>query len=1182
MADYLKWFNELSSDDIALVGGKNASLGELMRLGANVPEGFAVTSHAYDKFIQTNGLTEFIERQLADVDVNDVEKLEIASKGIREKILEARFPKDLEDSIIDSYEKLCKLSQNGNVSCAVRSSATAEDLPTASFAGQQETFLNVKGRDILEKIKECFGSLFTSRAIFYRRERGFNGNVKMSVGVQRLVNSEKSGVIFTIEPNSGNDNILVIDSSYGLGELVVSGKVIPDQFYVFKPSMQLIRSAIADKMVMLVPDGSGTKDLNVPETDRYKPSLTANEIKSLSEQAISIQKHYNRSMDIEWAIENGSVYILQARPETVHSNAVLEDTYRLEETGRELVKGIAIGRKIAVGKIKILKDPSEMHKFNHGDILVTRMTTPNWVPIMNKSSAIITEEGGTTSHAAIVSRELGVPCVVGAANAIKTLSKYENREITVDCSEGIGRIYEGRLEFVKEVMDLRKLPKTKTQIMMNISIPDAALHHANKCEGVGLLRLEFVYAHEIGIHPLALINYKQLKEKVIESDGELKKTLLAIDEKTKGYESKEDYFIQKLSDGISVIAAAVYPNDVVVRFSDFKTNEYRGLTGGYLYESEEANPMLGWRGASRYVHPAFEPAFRLECRAIKSVRGKGLKNIIPEIPFCRTTRELARVLKIMEEEGLRRGDDLKVCLMAEVPSNIWNAEEFCKYVDEFSIGSNDLTQLTLGVDRDSGSMAGVTFDERDVAVKIAISYLIKIAHKNGKKVGICGQAPSDYPEFVEFLIKEGIDSISLNPDVIGKTRKLVAKIEDRMMIRPVNLRDCIVFLRVDMNSPVDKTTGKFLDEHRINDGVSAMGWCFENGADVVVAISHQGRKKEDTLKNHIPVIERYFPNKVKFVGNISNLPQAIKDAKRGDILLLENVRSLDEEKDYTDVGNTVLYKTFKEVEKITNKKLVYAKDDLAVSHRKDLSVYGLPMQLRKEGYEVVAGQLIKNELVRARMAKEKMQKSNVIGLWGGGKFEDYLHLFEPFLISYKNSVILTAGPLALLMIRATGKDIGENEKLFGITDEFIGKASEIMRKYGDRVITPKDFYVENSNGKELVGVDNLNGLIVDIGPETVQTYRNIVSGHPNSVIIGNGPLGEYEKLPNAKGTIQVYTEVFNPLNKHFVIGGGGDFNTMMDILGFKPDMRSSGGKAFLELLVFGTLPGLEPLELSVE
>ena len=1182
MAGYVKWFNELSSDDIALVGGKNASLGELARLGLNVPEGFAVTSLAYDRFIQENGLSEFIERQLTNADVDDIGRLEIASGNIREKIRQSQFPKDLEDAILSGYDKLCKFSQKGNVSCAVRSSATAEDLPTASFAGQQETFLNVRGNDILEKIKECFGSLFTSRAIFYRKEKGFNGNVKMSVGVQRLVNSEKSGVMFTIEPNSGNNNILVIDSSYGLGEFVVSGKIIPDQFFIFKPSMQLIRSAIADKTVMLVPDGSGTKSLHVPEMNRYKPSLTGNEIKILSEYALSIQKHYNHSMDIEWAIENGGVYILQARQETVHSNAVLEDTYRLEGTGTELVKGIAIGRKIAVGKVKLLHDPSEMHKFNHGDILVTKMTTPNWVPIMNKSSAIITEEGGTTSHAAIVSRELGIPCVVGATNAIKTLSKYENQEITVDCSEGIGRVYEGRLEFVKEVMDLRKLPKTKTQIMMNISIPDAALHHANKCEGVGLLRLEFVYAHKIGIHPLALINYSQLKQKAAETDGQLRKTLMEIEKMTKGYENKGDFFVEKLSEGIAVIAAAVYPNDAVVRFSDFKTNEYRGLTGGYLYESEESNPMLGWRGASRYVHPAFEPAFRLECRAIKSVREKGLKNIIPEIPFCRTTRELARILKIMEEEGLSRGDDLKVCLMAEVPSNIWNAEEFCKYVDEFSIGSNDLTQLILGVDRDSGSMAGVTFDERDTAVKTAISYLIKIAHKNGKKVGICGQAPSDYPDFVEFLIKEGIDSISLNPDVIGKTRKLVAKIEDRMMIRPVNLSDSIVFLRVDMNSPVDKNTGQLLDEHRIMDGVSAIKWCFENGAHVVIAISHQGRKKEDTLKNHIPVIERYFPNKVKFVGNISNLPQAIKDAKHGDILLLENVRSLDEEKDYTDVSNTILYKTFKEVEKITNKKLVYAKDDLAVCHRKDLSVYGMPMQLKSEGYEVVAGQLIKNELVRARIAKEKMGKSNVICLWGGGKFEDYLHLFEPFLISYKNSTILTAGPLALLMIRATGKNIGPNESTFGITPEFIEKATEMLKKYGDRVITPKDFYVENSNGKELASVDNLTGLVVDIGPETVELYRSILSKNPGSIIIGNGPLGEYEKLPNAKGTIQVYTEVFNPLNKHFVIGGGGDFNTMMDILGFKPEMRSSGGKAFLELLVFGTLPGLEPLELAVE
>ncbi len=412
-------------------------------------------------------------------------------------------------------------------------------------------------------------------------------------------------------------------------------------------------------------------------------------------------------------------------------------------------------------------------------------------------------------------------------------------------------------------------------------------------------------------------------------------------------------------------------------------------------------------------------------------------------------------------------------------------------------------------------------------------------------------------------------------------RKIVARIEDQMMVRPVNLSNSIVFMRVDMNSPIDKSTGKFIDEHRIMDGVNAITWCFENGASTVIVISHQGRKKEDSLKKHLAVVEKHFPNRVKFIANISDLPNAVKDANSGDILLLENIRSLDEEKEYTDVTQTLLYKTFKGMEKISTKRLVYAKDDLSVCHRKDLSVYGLPMQLKSEGYEVIAGQLIKNELARVKMAKEKMGKSKIICMWGGGKFEDYLHLFEPFLVTYKNSTILTAGPLAVLMLKASGKNIGENETIFGITPDVVEKAVDIMKKYSHRIIVPKDFYVESSNGKEAISSDNLTGLVVDIGPETVELYKSILSQNPNSIIIGNGPLGEYEKLQNAKGTIQVYNEVFNPINKHFIVGGGGDFNAMMDILGFKPDMRSSGGKAFLELLVFGSLPGLEPLDLAV-
>jgi pyruvate,water dikinase len=787
---YVLWFNETKPDQFNLVGGKNASLAKLENLGVKVPPGFSVTTLAYERFLEYNALNKFITHELSSLDASNTKQLRKCGKRIRDAIVKGKMPPDVAVAIQESYKKLELMYGRNILSCAVRSSATAEDLADASFAGQQETYLNVKGeKQILEKTKMCMASLFNDRAIFYRAEKGFaHIKVGLSVGIQKMVQSDVAGVMFTIEANSGNKNIMTIDANYGLGETVVSGSVAPDQFFIFKETGTPVNKKIGHKKIMTIyVKGGGVKTIQVPEHMRSKLCLSDEYIKQLAKAGLKIESNYRRPMDIEWAIEKGEVYIVQARPETVHSQKKTISEVHLDKKGTILVSGVAVGTEIGQGKTKVIGNVNEIDKLQKGEVLVARMTTPNWVPVMRKASAIITEEGGTTCHAAIVSRELGIPCVVGADNAMSILTKYEGKNITVDCSGGKGIVYEGILPYSTTTTDISKL-KTKTRVMMNVSVPEAALNHAWKADGVGLLRMEFVYATDVGIHPLALLKLKELKSKARllrrrkKPDKKLDTTIAEIDQRTKNYPNKSDFFIEKIANGIATIAAANYPHDTVVRFSDLKTNEYRGLLGGEYFEPEEVNPMLGWRGASRYTDKDFEPAFRLECKALKMVQAKGLKNIIPMVPFCRTVNELKRTIAIIGEEGLIRGkDNLRVFVMAEIPSNIWNAAEFCQYVDGFSIGSNDLTQFTLGVDRDNASLWRKEFDERDPAIKKSISHLIEIAHKYGKKVGICGQAPSDYPEIVEFLVKEGIDSISLNSDVLGKMKKVVAETERKLL-----------------------------------------------------------------------------------------------------------------------------------------------------------------------------------------------------------------------------------------------------------------------------------------------------------------------------------------------------------------------------------------------------------------
>jgi len=792
------WFKDLTIEDVPLVGGKNASLGEMYReltkKGVRIPNGFAITANAYRYFIEEAGIKEKIKKILSDLNTHDMRNLSERGEKVRDAILSGEFPKDLEQEIIKNYELLCKHYKIKNVDVAVRSSATAEDLPDASFAGQQETFLNIKGhRALIESCKKCFASLFTNRAISYRVDKGFDHfNIALSIGVQKMVRSDLacSGVMFSIDTESGFKDAVFITSSYGLGENIVLGVVNPDEYYVHKPTLKqgfkpIISRKIGDKLVKLIYSHEGTKstkNVSVDPDDRKKFSLKDEEVLELAKWACIVEDHYSekakkfKPMDMEWAKDGqtGKLFIVQARPETVMSqkdNNILEE-YVLKQKGKLIVEGGSVGSKIGVGKANVIKDVSGIHSFKKGEILVTDMTDPDWEPIMKIASAIVTNRGGRTCHAAIISRELGIPCVVGTNKGTEKIKKGQN--ITVSCAEGErGHVYEGILKFSIEKHDLKELAKTKTKIMMNIGAPDQAFEQSfTPNDGVGLAREEFIINSNIKIHPMALINYKKLPE------GKVKEE---IDELTQGYKNKEEFFIDKLAEGIGMIAAAFYPKDVIVRTSDFKTNEYANLIGGKEYEPKEENPMIGWRGASRYYKKEYKEGFVLECKAFKKVREEfGLKNVKIMIPFCRTVDEGKKVLKIMEENGLKRGkNELEVYVMCEIPANVILCDQFSEIFDGFSIGSNDLTQLVLGLDRDSSIVADI-YDERNEAVKRFIAEVIKKCKQYHRKIGICGQAPSDFPDFAQFLVECGIDSISLNPDTVIKTKIAIAETEKKL------------------------------------------------------------------------------------------------------------------------------------------------------------------------------------------------------------------------------------------------------------------------------------------------------------------------------------------------------------------------------------------------------------------
>ena len=784
-------FKDLHIEDVPIVGGKNASLGEMYRelnkKGVTVPNGFAITALAYRYFIESAGLKDKIHKILSDLDTTSIRNLMKRGKKVRNLILKAELPLDLQKEIIENYKLLSKESKEDYTDVAVRSSATAEDLPDASFAGQQETYLNVRGeKELLKSCKKCFASLFTNRAISYRVDKGFDHfTIALSIGIQKMVRSDlsSSGVMFSIDTESGFKDAVFITSIYGLGENIVQGAVNPDEFYVHKPTFKkgyksIISKKLGNKKIRMIYGLKylkQVKNIPVPEDKQKEFSITDDEILKLAKMAITIEDHYKKAMDIEWAKDGktNKIYIVQARPETVQSqrNVNILEEYVLKEKGKILAKGQSVGSRIGSGKVRVIKNVSGIHDFEKGEVLVTEMTDPDWEPIMKIASAIVTDKGGRTCHAAIISRELGIPCLVGTDDATK---KLKNGEIvTVSCANGEeGRVYEGKLKYAIEKHNLEKIPKTKTKIMMNLGNPEQAFEQSFiPNDGVGLAREEFIINSHIKIHPNALIDYEKL------SDKNLKKK---IDDLTFGYKDKKQFYIDKLAEGIAMIAAAFYPKDVIVRMSDFKTNEYRNLIGGELYEPKEDNPMIGWRGASRYYKETFRKSFELECKAIKKVRNQfGLKNVKVMIPFCRTIEEGKKVQEIMAKEGLSRGkDELEIYVMCEIPSNVILADEFSKIFDGFSIGSNDLTQLTLGVDRDSEIVSDV-YDERNDAVKELISIMIKKAKKNKRKIGICGQAPSDFPDFAQFLVKEGIDSISLNPDTIIKTRIKIAEQEKK-------------------------------------------------------------------------------------------------------------------------------------------------------------------------------------------------------------------------------------------------------------------------------------------------------------------------------------------------------------------------------------------------------------------
>lgn len=784
--EHILWFEQIRLDDLPKVGGKNASLGEMYQTltgrGVKIPNGFALTAEAYWHFIDKSNLRDRMRALLSRVDSqSDVRTLQETGESLRELLLGSPLPEDLEKAVLEAYAKLSADYGRKDVDVAVRSSATAEDLPNASFAGQQETYLNINGdAQLLHAVKECYASLFTDRAISYRNANGFDHmDVALSIGVQKMVRSDlaTSGVMFSIDTESGFKDVVLINAAYGLGEPIVQGSVTPDEFLVFKPTLTdgfkpILKKKLGEKATrMIYEHGGKTATVSVDPALRDHFSINDEEVLQLARYAIIIEEHYSElhggwtPMDMEWAKdgETGELFIVQARPETIHgqSDGLTYTEYRLEKRGKILLTGTAVGEKISSARTRVIRSVADINQFEAGDILVTERTDPDWEPIMRKSRGIITDQGGRTCHAAIVSRELGVPAIVGTGDGSHRLA--DGIPITMNCAEGEqGIVYEGALPFEVQTFNLDKLPQPPVKVMMNVADPAQALALAKiPNQGVGLARMEFIINHDIAIHPMALVDYEHLRDQRLKH---------AIAEQTHGYEDKREYFIDKLSRGIATIGAAFYPNDVIVRMSDFKTNEYANLLGGQHYEPKEENPMLGFRGASRYSHPRYKPAFGLECAAIKRVRdGMGLTNVKMMIPFCRTIAEGEKVLETMAEFGLKRGENaLEVYVMCEIPSNVILAEEFAEIFDGFSIGSNDLTQLTLGLDRDSEIVAPI-FDERNPAVKALISQVIRAAKKKGRKIGICGQAPSDYPEFAEFLVQEGIDSISLNPDSVIKT-----------------------------------------------------------------------------------------------------------------------------------------------------------------------------------------------------------------------------------------------------------------------------------------------------------------------------------------------------------------------------------------------------------------------------
>ncbi len=774
------WFQELGKHDVEKVGGKNASLGEMIsnlaNAGVSVPGGFATTAQAYRDFLEQSGLNKRIHDALETLDVDDVVALAETGKQIRQWIIDTPLLPSFEKEVREAFTKMA--GGNDNIAVAVRSSATAEDLPDASFAGQQETFLNIRGIDnVLIAIREVFASLFNDRAIAYRVHQGFDHKlVALSAGIQRMVRSETgaAGVMFTLDTESGFRDAVFITASYGLGEMVVQGAVNPDEFYVHKPTLEAGRPAVlrrnlgskAQKMIYGATGAAGksTQIVDVDKAERARFSITDAEIEELAKQALIIEKHYAAPMDIEWAKDgdDGKLYIVQARPETVKSrqNVGTMERYLLKQKGKVVCEGRSIGQRIGSGPVRVVTSIKEMEKVQPGDVLVSDMTDPDWEPVMKRASAIVTNRGGRTCHAAIIARELGVPAIVGCGNATEVLK--DGMDVTVSCAEGdTGFIYEGKLDFEIQKNSIDSMPKLPFKIMMNVGNPDRAFDFATlPNEGIGLARLEFIINRMIGVHPKALLNYDNLPRDIKAS----------VDVRCAGYASPVDFYVEKLVEGIATLAAAFYPKRVIVRMSDFKSNEYANLIGGKLYEPEEENPMLGFRGASRYISDNFRDCFDLEVRALKKVRNEmGLTNVEVMIPFVRTTGEAKRVLELLAEKGLKRGDNgLKVIMMCELPTNALLAEDFLEHFDGFSIGSNDLTQLTLGLDRDSGIVSHL-FDERDPAVKFLLARAIEACRKAGKYIGICGQGPSDHPDLAKWLMEQGIDSVSLNPDSVLDT-----------------------------------------------------------------------------------------------------------------------------------------------------------------------------------------------------------------------------------------------------------------------------------------------------------------------------------------------------------------------------------------------------------------------------